>query len=488
MKKNYKSIDLTCKSCGGTREIDKKNKVIVCPYCGSKEQLIDVDRFGDNEQKNTQKKVPNAADIEKFKKGKLSKIILIFFVIALFFAIIAFASNYRAAGIAAIIQAIVFVLAWLSGMGILKRINQSVYRLFAIVGFVMIIVVIALFGISPDTNKHVRFDWPTTGLATMIPDPGLEYGRIYTNNGEEFSIDLYKCSEEDYLIYVEQCKDMGFTVDEKTENTSYRAYTEDGYALDLFFYSSMDEMSIDLKAPVSMREIKWSDIDAFAVLPAPKSNQGKIVYEYEFSAYVYVGDTTRTDYDEYVQACKDAGFSGDMMRGDDYYYAYRGNQYLSLEYLGYNMMSISVSGEYDKSELSVEETTDVEAVDDTKSLTAESETDTTAEATDTDVTEATENPISKAIGEAQNGDVSPDFKETMDNYEAFIDDYVAFLEKYENSDDVSGMLTEYTTYVAKFTTVMSELDAISEEELSDADALYFTEVSTRIYQKLMGAM
>ena len=487
MKHDYNSIDLTCKSCGGTREIDKKNKVIVCPYCGSKEQLIDIDQFNDQEQKNVQ----HAADIEKFKTGKFSKVILVFFVIALLFSVIAFSNSYNTAGIVSIIQAIVFALAWLSGMGIIKKIHPSVHRLFAIIGFVMFIFVIALFGTTPDTNKHVRYDWPTSGLATVIPDPDLKYGRIDTNNADEFSIDLYKCSEKDYLSYVEECKDRGFTVDEKTESTSYHAYTEDGYLLDLYFYSSMEEMRIDLKAPVNMREINWSDIDAFAFLPAPKSNQGKIVYEYEYSAFVYVGDMTRTDYDEYVQACKDAGFSEDMMRSDDYYYAYRGEQYLSLEYLGYNMMSISVSGEYDKSELLTEETTENNTSEDTKSLapapdTSADEADAAAESESGQANDIASLPDES--DNMQSNEVSPEFKQTLDDYEAFIDDYLAFLDRYENSDDVSGMLIEYTGYITKFTEIMSELDAVNEAELSDADAQYFTEVSARIYQKLMGAM
>ncbi len=77
----------------------------------------------------------------------------------------------------------------------------------------------------------------------------------------------------------------------------------------------------------------------------------------------------------------------------------------------------------------------------------------------------------------QSSEVSPEFKQTLDEYEAFIDDYIAFLDRYEDSDDVTGMLIEYTSYIAKFTEIMAELDAVNKSELSDADALYFTEVS-----------
>jgi len=81
--------------------------------------------------------------------------------------------------------------------------------------------------------------------------------------------------------------------------------------------------------------------------------------------------------------------------------------------------------------------------------------------------------------------VTPEFKETMDSYEAFFDEYIAFMEVYANTDDTTAMMTEYLSYMTKYMEVMQKLGEINEEELSDADALYYTEVQLRISQKLL---
>ena len=75
----------------------------------------------------------------------------------------------------------------------------------------------------------------------------------------------------------------------------------------------------------------------------------------------------------------------------------------------------------------------------------------------------------------------------MDNYEAFFDEYNAFMDKMGNDsgwDDFSA-LGDYFSMLEKEEKMLEEMEAIDEEELSDADAAYYLEVTARIYQKLM---
>ena len=83
--------------------------------------------------------------------------------------------------------------------------------------------------------------------------------------------------------------------------------------------------------------------------------------------------------------------------------------------------------------------------------------------------------------------VTPEFKQLMDNYEAFFDEYIAFMEKLENDSDEDDLssLEDYFSMIEKESRIMSEMEAIDESELSDADAAYYLEVTMRIYQKLM---
>lgn len=85
-------------------------------------------------------------------------------------------------------------------------------------------------------------------------------------------------------------------------------------------------------------------------------------------------------------------------------------------------------------------------------------------------------------------EVDPDFKATMDSYEAFFDEYVEFMKKYEKSDDTSGMMADYADYMMKYSDFMAKMDEIDEDSLSSADLLYYNEVNARILKKLSEVM
>ncbi len=80
--------------------------------------------------------------------------------------------------------------------------------------------------------------------------------------------------------------------------------------------------------------------------------------------------------------------------------------------------------------------------------------------------------------------VSTNFKETMDSYEAFIDEYVEFMNKYQESDDTAAMLADYSEFVSKYKDYATKIDEINEDELSAADLAYYIEVTGRVNSKL----
>ena len=83
-----------------------------------------------------------------------------------------------------------------------------------------------------------------------------------------------------------------------------------------------------------------------------------------------------------------------------------------------------------------------------------------------------------------NGEVTPAFKEMMDDYESFMDDYVAFMKKYQNSDDTLGMLEDYNTMMADYAEYMKKVNAVDTDTLSEADLAYYLEVTGRVNKKL----
>ena len=70
----------------------------------------------------------------------------------------------------------------------------------------------------------------------------------------------------------------------------------------------------------------------------------------------------------------------------------------------------------------------------------------------------------------------------MDSYEAFFDDYIYFMNNYDENN--LNLLTDYLSYLDSFATTMDKMAAIDANELTEADSIYYLEVTTRIYNKL----
>ncbi|MBQ7004496.1 MAG: hypothetical protein IJN57_11130 [Oscillospiraceae bacterium] len=79
----------------------------------------------------------------------------------------------------------------------------------------------------------------------------------------------------------------------------------------------------------------------------------------------------------------------------------------------------------------------------------------------------------------------PEFKEAMDSYEEFFDEYCEFMKKYSESDNVFGMLADYTAFMAEYAKAMEELEDLKNQEMNEAETAYYTEVMARINAKLL---
>ncbi len=104
--------------------------------------------------------------------------------------------------------------------------------------------------------------------------------------------------------------------------------------------------------------------------------------------------------------------------------------------------------------------------------------------------ESTEDEASKdgsSDAETKNDAAGSDFKEALDSYEAFMDDYVEFMEKYKDSDNVEEMMNDYNDYLEKYTELTKKMEDVKEDELTDDELQYYTEVMTRVSQKLLDA-
>lgn len=80
----------------------------------------------------------------------------------------------------------------------------------------------------------------------------------------------------------------------------------------------------------------------------------------------------------------------------------------------------------------------------------------------------------------------PEFKETMDSYEAFMNEYCDFMKKYAESDGTDiGLLADYTDYMSKYADVVEDFETWDSEEMNTAETAYYLDIQTRIYKKLL---
>ena len=215
---------------------------------------------------------------------------------------------------------------------------------FIIAMAVLLLVIIAVVGIAliigGDSEKIV---WDDIVLGDILPEPPVDKGRIHDNSTDKLWLVIIKFSDQQFNDYIDACKEKGFTVEAESDSSSYDAYNPDGYKLELSYYGNSSEIWIELEKPMEMTTITWPTGAAGNQLIAPKSTIGNFYYEYDDNFLVYVGDTSKADYAEYVAACSEKGFNVDYSKGDDYYYADNSDGWhVSICYEGNNIMSIHI--------------------------------------------------------------------------------------------------------------------------------------------------
>lgn len=425
---NKKEMSVVCSNCGAQLSVDGQQEIVKCRYCGSSFSTADlldesdavriekiksqaykdvemgkmqVERERMSQAMETEKMRQEEARLNQFKKGKFSKVLLIFAAICMLSCVTAFSKMRIFPGMIALAQTVLFMMSWLMGMQIIKEKNKGVHILVAVIAFLLI-----------------------------IP---------------------------------------------------------------FFRFNNTQKNTITTNSPMEMAEFEWPDSDIGKLLPMPKSNIGSILWERSDGFTIYVGKTTKEEYNAYVKECTQMGFNVDYSKGDNNYCAENEEGFaLFLNYEGNDVMCISIDAT-SKEEPKKEE---LEKEDSEKEV-PQKEPDKPEEpegaAENESIPEAakeTDSEVESAPAESSNspaGGIRREFKEALDSYEAFFDEYIAFMEKYANSDNAIGMLTDYLAYLERYAETMEKLDALDDGEMSTEESLYYMEVQTRITQKLAAA-
>ena len=352
--------------------------------------------------------------------------------------------------------------------------------------FLCIIIILALGALTSITaNKKEKIDWSAVILKEMIPEFSSKQGSILINSEEELCVSLEKITDEQYNKYLNQCMERGFTVDTKKSSYSYDAFNSEGYSLNLSHIG--DNMTVTVKAPMKLGTITWPTGTAGYLLPEPSSTTGKFSYEHDASFCVYVGDTSKEEYDKYVTDCSDYGFDIDYDKGENYYRAYNEDgYYLSLSYEGNNIMLIRIDEPQKGAEAAAgtENVTEETAKQEVEETVAESRTEEIATESETEEQQPAMDSDTSTVGE---DGMRKDFKEAMDSYEAFMNEYCDFMEKYSKNPTDASLMADYMSYMSKYDDFTKKFDQWGSEDLNDAELEYYIEVQTRVYERLAEA-
>lgn len=71
---------------------------------------------------------------------------------------------------------------------------------------------------------------------------------------------------------------------------------------------------------MTFAEFDWPKSDIAKMIPIPKSNVGYISWEASNGFVIYVAETSKEEYKDYVDSCWDKGFTNDYRRGDDFFW------------------------------------------------------------------------------------------------------------------------------------------------------------------------
>lgn len=90
-----------------------------------------------------------------------------------------------------------------------------------------------------------------------------------------------------------------------------------------------------------------------------------------------------------------------------------------------------------------------------------------------------------ASGDSDSALLSPEFKKTMDDYEAWFDHYCEVMKKYEENPSDLELLSEMTDLLTEETAMLEQMENMDQSEMNTAELAYYIEVTARIEKKLL---
>ena len=475
-----KLIKMDCPYCGGELHVREQDTVMTCPYCSrtvvldsevqKQETVINIRdeaklkeaELNDRRYQEEQRRIKEQK-IEQFRKGKAGKFMIAFMVICALAMMSAFMGHKILAGLIGIVQLVLLAAAWLIATDHIQTIRG--FRIPPFILTMLACVLVIPFLMLFNARTYETYVWPETELTARLPKPQSPYGTVSVSTSESLSLTVDKTSTEDYASYLSLCRQT--FQNDVTERTGFEGYDDDGYLLKLSYDAGEKQMKIHAEAPEELEDISWPVSELASILPEPPSAEGVIESNRADYLNVRFGDMRKEDVKRYVDAVMEAGFTENYVRDDTSFTAENAEGYLVLITAEpRSQMTLELHAP-------AEETPQPEAPEPTLEPTPEPERSEPAAEPEPEST-----PAPAAAG------IRPEFRKTMEDYEAFYDEYIAFMQKYQNSDNSLSMMSDYMSLLNRMSEWESSMDKIDESELSDEELMLFNDVNLRVASKL----
>lgn len=385
-KHTVNTIQFRCRGCGSVMAINPDSPVLRCSVCGSNELIqehkdVTVERIrcrAKQDELQTYKEIQQgwqhirekeieadskeaayrreAKEVRSYRRGFLFYVTIFLTVLFCFFCLIEIGSKRLLPSIISGLQIVLCITSISMGyktVNIRRRVLRSILVLLA---FLMIPVFFNTSNAAIDTQREVKakknqeelmaeiIEWPQTEITKMLPVPSSNVGEIYDSSDSRLSVWIYFTPREAYNEFVQGCMDKGFTVDAEQDDTSYRAFNQEGYLLSVYIQETdYQRMSITVDEPIKTDNLNWPGSKLVKTIPVPNSMIGEVLWERNDNFSVYVCNTSREEYDSYVNSCMERGYDFDYSRSDDTFRgADRNGNKLDVEYYGFNIMKLYV--------------------------------------------------------------------------------------------------------------------------------------------------
>lgn len=237
-------------------------------------------------------------------------------------------------------------------------------------------------------------------------------------------------------------------------------------------------ISDNIKESKKGSEIKLSTTQLGSALPELPKLKGEINSDSEKHLSIDLYKASSSDFESYMEKCKEKGFNNDSNRSSSMYSAKNedgtslslfyteSSKKLSIIVNTYNQEDLTNTNSIDNNTFTISNTTNT----DTSSVTQET---TTPAPTQTPAPSTTQG-------------ISKEFKEFMDSYEAYMNEYVEFMKKYQKNSTDLTLIAQYAETVKKYTEWADKFDKYDEEhDLTKEELAYYLDVQTRVNKKLL---